>query len=157
MQAALDLNNPPAGSLPTFAEWDLAEVPIVNFPALLLTPDSENFDIEVPMMVVQKPIRITGAVAVAHQLPNMVARLLQRYLRAVYMLLRTSFEGTPVDFTTQLALPSNVGNATSAGLQAGALKDFWIEGLAYDQLRRRPEGIFAKAAVFSILAEVHET
>jgi len=157
MQQALDLVSGVPGSLPVFAEWDLAMRPVQQFPALLLTPDSENFDIEAPCYVTQKPIRITGGVVVAHQIPNMCARLLQRYMRAIYILLRASFEATPQDWTSQLELPPNVGNDTSAGLQPGALKLLWIEGLAYDELKRQKQALFAQAAVFSILAEVRET
>jgi hypothetical protein len=157
MQAALDLVSGAPGSLATFAEWDLDTVPIQQFPALLLTPDSEAFDIDSPMFVSQIPVRITGAVAVTHQVPNQLARLLQRYLRAVYIVVRTAFDATPNDFYSPLALPPGVGQENSLGLALGSLKQLWIEGLAYQQLRQHRTSGFAKAAVFSITAELRES
>jgi hypothetical protein len=157
MQAALDFISGSPGSLPSFAEYELAEMAIHQFPVLLLTPDSEVFDINMSSVVAQTPIRITGGVAVAHQKPNMVARLLQRYLRAVYLVIRTSVERTQAaDFYAPLALPPGVDKDVSAGLVEGSLKLIWIESLAYGELKRRPDSTFMRTAYFSLLAEMNE-
>jgi hypothetical protein len=156
MQPALDFVSGEPGSLPAFVEYDLADVPIKRYPALLLTPDSESFDIESPNTVCQSPVRITAGIAVAHQVPSRVARLLQRYLRAFYLVIRSAFESRPDSFYSPLALPAGVGRESSAGLQAASLKLVWVESLAYDTLRRDRKSIFSQIALVSIKAELEE-
>lgn len=155
MQSALDWVSGVPGSLPAFIEYDLERVPIKNFPTLLLTPDMESFD-EESTDIVRQSIRISGAIAVTHQVPNLLARLLQRYFRAFYAVLRTSWLRTSGDWALSLPLPAGLQNAASAGIPAGALCNLWIDSVAYDQFRQIRESVFAQALAFSIVAEMEE-
>lgn len=155
MPAALGIINPGYAS---FQEWDLAEQPVQNFPALLIVPREDEFDDQSPFTRAQT-IQIALGIAVAHQDPNAVAEMLQDYVRAVDQVITTAWQSTSSDFASQLALPAPpfAPGTTSAGVEAGAMKDVFVAAHAYDELRQRPQGLFAKAATINLRMMMHET
>lgn len=160
IQAALDDVSGVPGSLAPFAEWDLAAVPIQNFPALLIIPHDDRFDAE-SQQTLHQTIRLSIAVAVTHQDPSTCAELAQDYVRAVDEVLNSAWWLTNSDFylAGTLALPSPpfAPSATAPGLPTGTLTWLWVEGHAYDELRRIRTGLFATAATLSLVAELEET
>ncbi|HLI33413.1 MAG TPA: hypothetical protein VKW70_00090 [Terriglobia bacterium] len=156
MPSALALMNP---SYASFQEWDLAEQPVINFPALLIIPREVQFDEQQPFNRAQT-IQIALGIAVAHQDPNAVAEILQDYVRAVDQVLETSWMSTSSDFSlTTLPLPSPpfaVGTL-APGLPGGTVKEVHIIAHMYDELRQRAQGLFAKAATINLKVMLQET
>lgn len=159
MQAALDYVTGAPGSLQSFIEYDLAAVVVTNFPALLLTQDRSQQDQESPDTR-HSVVRLVAAAAVTHQQPSRAAENLHDTMLALDQVLTTAWEKTVDDFySAALPLPSPLfpPGSMSPGLAPGILKEFFIEGEAYDEVRRLSSGGFARAATMSILCELEET
>ena len=159
IQAALDFVSGVPGSYAPFAEYDLALLPVQQFPAILLTPDSVTFD-EEANSTLHQTMRLTCVIAVTHQDRNTLAEMTQDYARAVRAVLDTLWESTPGDFLlTNLPLPSPPfpNGALSPGLASGKLMKIFAEGHAFEEIRRRPQSGFAMAATMSIMVEIEET
>jgi len=155
--ALADVN--PAAKYPAFAQYDLSLLPVINFPAILLLPQSVEFDKDA-QETRHYSVRLYCSLAVRHQDPNQVAGILEDYIAAVDEVLNSAWELTPGDFyRTDLELPSPPwpAGALSPGLQAGSLMFLFSEGHAYDEMRRVSQGLFAKTATCSILCELEET
>ncbi len=158
IQAALDDVSGVAGSLKPFAQWDLAAVVLVNFPAFVITPHSVEFDAEA-LGTLKQAVPITCAVAVTHQDANTCAEFVEDYVRAVDEVLNSAWWLSPGDFyLTTLPLPSPLfaPGATSPGLTPGSLTRLFVGGHAYDELRRTRQGLFATAATVSLVCELEE-
>lgn len=142
----------------TFQEWDLAEQPVQNFPALLIIAREDEFNEQQPWTRSQT-IQIALGIAVTHQDPNAIAEILQDYVRAVDQVLTTAWQSTSSDFQlNDLPLPPPFAAATlSPGLSAGAVKEIHIVAHAYDELCQRPQGLFAKAATINLKVMMQET
>lgn len=158
IQSALDYVSGVPGSLPKFSEWDLALLPVEQFPAILVAPQTDEFDPE-SLGSLQQKIRVFVSLAVTHQNRNTLAEQVQDYVRAVDEVLNSAWWLTPTDFYASLALPSPpfATGSTTAGLPSGSLVRLFIEGHAYDEIRRVSQGPFALAATISLLCELEET
>jgi len=149
----------PAAAFKPFIEYDLALLPIEQFPALLVVPDQEGFDAESDLTRHQN-IRLLVSLAVTNQDRSLCARLCQRYVRAVDAILNSAWELTPQDFySTALALPSPpyATGAKSPGLTGGSLMRVFVEAHGYDEMRRTAQGVFAMAATLAVIVELEET
>jgi hypothetical protein len=158
IQAALDFVSGVPGSYPPFAEYDLALLPMQQFPAILLTPDTVIFD-EGANGTLHQTMRLTCVIAVTHQERNALAEVSQDYVRAVRAVLDTLWETTPGDFLlTNLPLPSPPfsSGALSPGLASGKLMKIFAEGHTFEEIRRRPQSGFAMAASMSVIVEIEE-
>lgn len=148
--------NPP---LQPFAEYDLALLPVEQFPALLIAPQTEEFDGE-SQFTRHQTLRLFVSLAVTNQDRNRLARQIQQYVRAVDAILNSAWELTVADFTsTALDLPSPpyAAGAKSPGLTAGSLMRVFVEGHGYDEMRRTAQSLFAMAATLSVIVELEET
>ena len=158
-QAALDFVSGVPGSYAPFAQYDLALVPVEQYPAILLAPDRVSFDPDAGSTLHQT-MRLTGAIAVTHQDRNALAETIQDYVRAVRAVLDTLWESTPGDFLlTNLPLPSPpfAAGALSPGLASGKLTKLFVESHTFDQIRRNPQSGFAMTASMSVVVEIEET
>jgi hypothetical protein len=159
IQAALDFVSGAPGTYAPFAEYDLALLPVQQFPALLLTPDTVAVE-EQANFTLHQSMRLTCVITVTHQDRNALAELVQDYVRAVRAVLDSLWELTPGDFLlTSLPLPSPPfpQGALSPGLANGKLTGVFAERHTFDEIRRAPQSGFAMAATMSIVAEIEET
>jgi hypothetical protein len=158
IQAALDFVSGVPGSYTPFAEYDLALLPVQQFPAILLTPDTVTFDEEAGCTLHQT-MRLTCVVALTHQDRNALAELTQDYVRAVRAVLDTLWESSPGDFLlTTLPLPSPPfpAGARSPGLASGKLMKLFTNGHTFEEIRRGAQSGFVMAATMSIIVELEE-
>jgi hypothetical protein len=158
-QAALDFVSGLPGSYAPFAQYDLAFVPVVQYPAILLAPDKVSFD-EAADDTLHLTMQLTCVVSVTHQDRNLLAEMIQDYVRAVRAVLDTLWESTPGDFLlTTLPLPSPPfpAGALSPGLASGKLTKLFVESHTFDEIRHSPQSGFAMAASLRVLVEIEET
>jgi hypothetical protein len=158
IQAALDFVSGVPGSYAPFAEYDLALLPVEQYPAILLTPDKVSFDEEADYTLHQT-MRLTCVIAVTHQDRNTLAEMTQDYVRAVRAVLDTLWESTPGDFLlTNLPLPSPPfpDGALSPGLASGKLMKIFADGHTFEEIRRTPQSGFSMAASMSVVVEIEE-
>jgi hypothetical protein len=159
IQAALDFVSGAPGSYTPFAEYDLALLPVEQFPALLLTPDSVSFEEEANGTLHQS-MRLTCAIALTHQDRNTLAEITQDYVRAVRAVLDTLWESSPGDFLlTTLPLPSPPfpAGALSPGLANGKLMKIFANSHTFEEIRRAARSGFVMAATMSIVVEIEES
>ena len=159
IQAALDFVSGVPGSYAPFAEYDLALLPLQQFPAILLTPDTVAFD-EGANGSLHQTMRLSCTIAVTHQDRNTLAEMTQDYLRAVRAVLDTLWESSPGDFLlTSLPLPSPPfpHGALSPGLASGKLMKLFADAHTYEEITRNPQSGFAMAASMSVMVEIEET
>ncbi len=159
MQAALDFVSGAPGSYAPFAEYDLALLPVQQFPAILLAPDTVTFDEEANNSLHQM-IRLSCVVALTHQDRNALTELIQDYVRAVRAVLDTLWELTPGDLLlTNLPLPSPPfpAGALSPGLASGKLLKLFTDGHSYEEIRRGAQSGFVMTATMSVNVEIDET
>jgi hypothetical protein len=159
IQAALDFVSGAPGSYAPFAEYDLALLPVQQFPAILLTPDTVTFDEEANGTLHQM-IRLTCAIAVTHQERNALAEMTQDYVRAARAVLDTLWESTPGDFMlSNLPLPSPPfpNGALSPGLASGKLTKLFADRHTFEEIRRGPQSGFVMAASMSVIVEIEES
>ncbi len=158
IQAALDFVSGAPGSYAPFAEYDLALLPVEQFPAILLTPDSVSFDEEANSTLHQS-LRLTCAIALTHQDRNTLAEMTQDYVRAVRAVLDTAWESTPGDFllnTLPLPSPPFPPGALSPGLASGKLMKLFVDSHRFEEVRRAAQSGFVMAATMSIVVEIEE-
>ena len=158
IQAALDFVSGAPGTYAPFAEYDLALLPVQQFPALLLTPDTVSVE-EQANFTLHQSMRLTCVITVTHQDRNALAELIQDYVRAARAVLDSLWELTPGDFMlTSLPLPSPPfpQGALSPGLANGKLTGLFAERHTFEEIRRAPQSGFAMAATMSIVAEIEE-
>jgi hypothetical protein len=158
IQAALDFVSGAPGSYAPFAEYDLALLPLQQFPAILLTPDTVTFD-EEANGTLKQTMRLGCVIAVTHQDRNTLAEMIQDYVRAVRAVLDTLWESAPGDFLlTNLPLPSPPfpNGALSPGLASGKLTKLFADGHAFEEIRRGSQGGFVMTATMSIVVEIEE-
>jgi hypothetical protein len=158
IQSALDFVSGAPGSYAPFAEYDLALLPLQQFPAILLTPDTVTFD-EEANGTLKQTMRLSCAIAVTHQDRNTLAEMSQDYVRAVRAVLDTLWESAPGDFLlTNLPLPSPPfpSGALSPGLASGKLTKLFADGHTFEEIRRGTQGSFVMAATMSIVVEIEE-
>jgi len=158
IQAALDFVSGEPGSYAPFAEYDLALLPVQQFPALLLTPDVVAFE-EQGNFTLHQSMRLTCVISVTHQDRNALAELIQDYVRAVRAVLDSLWELTPGDFLlTSLPLPSPPfpQGALSPGLVNGKLTRLFAERHTFEEIRRVPESGFVMTASMSVIVEIEE-
>ena len=148
-----------APPLQPFVEYDLALLPVANFPALLVAPQQESFDDE-SQQTRHQTIRLFVSLAVTNQDRNRLARAIQQYVRAVDAILNSAWELTVEDFyADDLPLPSPPypSGALSPGLPAGSLMRVFVEAHGYDEMRRIARSAFVMAATLSVVIELEET
>ncbi len=158
IQAALDFVSGSPGSYAPFAEYDLALLPVQQFPALLLTPDTVSFDQEASCALHQT-MRLSCVIALTHQDRNALAELTQDYMRALRAVLDALWELTPGDFQlTSLPLPSPPypKGILSPGLANGKLMKLFADRHTFEEIRRGAQSGFVMAATMSILVEIEE-
>jgi hypothetical protein len=158
IQAALDFVSGVPGSYTSFAEYDLALLPVQQFPAILLTPDTVSFD-EDANLALHQMMRLSCVIAVTHQDRNALAEITQDYVRAVRAVLDTLWESSPGDFLlTSLPLPSPPfpNGALSPGLANGKLMKIFVDRHTFEEIRRSAQSGFVMAATMSILVEIEE-
>ena len=90
-QAALDFVSGVPGSYAPFVEYDLALLPVQQFPAILLTPDTVAFE-EEATLTLHQTMRLSCVIALTHQDRNTLAEIAQDYVRAVRAVLDTLWE-----------------------------------------------------------------
>jgi hypothetical protein len=158
VQAALDFVSGVPGSYAPFAEYDLALLPVKQFPAILLTPDKVIFH-EEANYTLHQTMRLTCTISLTHQERNALAEMTQDYVRAVRAVFDTLWESTPGDFMlNNLPLPSPpfASGALSPGLPNGKLLKLFVEGHAFDEVRRNPQSGFTMTATMSVIVELEE-
>lgn len=158
-QAALDWASGVPGSLAPFVEYDMALMPVQQFPALLLAPEGDEFDIESPDTDKQS-VRMYCSLAVTHQDRNALAELAQDYVRAVRQILKASWLITPQDFwdaTIALPAPPFAQGDTAPGLAQGMLKDLFVSGAVYDEMKRTAQSGWMMAATVAIHCQMEES
>jgi len=158
IQAALDFVSSVPGSYAPFAEYDLALLPVQQFPALLLTPDTVAVD-ETANFTLHQTMRLTCVVTVTHQERNALAELIQDYVRAVRAVIDSLWELTPGDFllaNLPLPCPPFPRGALSPGLANGKLTRLFAESHTFQEIRQAAQSGFVMAATMSILAEIEE-
>jgi hypothetical protein len=159
LQAALDFVSGVPGSLAPFAEYDLALLPVQQFPAILLAPDTVTFDEEANHTLHQR-MRLTGVITVTHQDRNALAEMAQDYVRAVRAVLDTLWESSPGDFLlTSLPLPSPPfpSGALSPGLASGKLTKLFADRHTFGQISGGAQSGFVMTATMSVTVEIEET
>jgi hypothetical protein len=159
IRAALDFVSGVPGSYAPFAEYDLALLPLQQFPAILLTPDTVAFD-EGANGSLHQTMRLSCTIAVTHQDRNTLAETTQDYVRAVRAVLDTLWESSPGDFLlASLPLPSPPfpNGALSPGLASGKLMKIFADSHRFEEIRRGPQSGFVMAATMSIIVEIEET
>jgi hypothetical protein len=158
-QAALDWASGAPGSLQPFVEYDMALMPVQQFPALLLAPEGDSFDVGSPDTDKQT-VRMYCSLAVTHQDRNALAERVQDYVKAVREILKASWFLTAGDFySTSIAMPSPpfLSTETSPGLNPGALKDLFVSAAAYDEMRRNAQSGWMMSATMAIQCEMEES
>jgi hypothetical protein len=159
IQAALDFVSGVPGSYAPFAEYDLALLPVQQFPAILLTPDTVTFD-EGANFTLRQTMRLSCVIALTHQDRNTLAEITQDYVRAVRAVLDTLWESSPSDFLlTNLPLPSPPfpNGALSPGLASGKLMNIFADRHTFEEIRRGAQSGFVMAASMSVIVEIEET
>jgi len=159
IQAALDFVSGVPGSYAPFAEYDLALLPVQQFPAILLTPNTVAFDEEADCTLHQT-MRLSCVVALTHQDRNTLAEMTQDYVRAVRAVLDTLWESSPGDFlltTLPLPAPPFPAGARSPGLASGKLMKLFTDGHTFEEIRRGAQSSFVMAATMSVIVEIEET
>jgi len=159
IQAALDFVSGVPGSYSPFVEYDLALLPVQQFPAILLTPDTVAFDEEADFSLHQM-IRLSCVVALTHQDRNALAEITQDYVRAVRAVLDTLWESSPGDFLlTSLPLPSPPfpAGALSPGLASGKLTKIFADRHTFEEIRAGAQSGFVMTATMSVIVEIEET
>jgi hypothetical protein len=146
--------------LPSFAEFDIAKVPILQYPGIFIAAHRERFD-EESQQTLHAVVELAGAVAVTHQDRNVLAEICADYVRAVDEILRSAFERTDF-YASGLALPARPAGPfapgeTTTGLTPGVLKRLWIESHDFTEAVSAPQSLFAMAAGLSIVAELEES
>ena len=151
-----------ANVLPSFAEFDISKVPILQFPGIFIAAHREHFD-EQSQQTLHATIELAGAVAVTHQDRNVLAEICANYVRAVDAIIRSAWELTPQDFyAAGLALPARpagpfAAGETTVGLTPGILTRLWVDTHDFTEALSAPQSLFAMAAGFSVIAELEET
>ena len=159
IQAALDFVSGVPGSYAPFAEYDLALLPVQQFPAILLAPDTVALDQEANGTLHQT-MRLTCVVTVMHQDRNVLCEISQDYVRAVRAVLDTLWESTPGDFLlTNLPLPSPPfpAGALSPGLASGKLMKIFVDRHTFEEIRAGAQSGFVMAATMSVIVGIEET
>jgi len=159
IQAALDFVSGVPGSYSPFVEYDLALLPVQQFPAILLTPDTVAFDEEADFSLHQT-IGLSCVVALTHQDRNALAEITQDYVRAVRAVLDTLWESSPGDFLlTSLPLPSPPfpAGALSPGLASGKLTKIFADRHTFEEIRAGAKSGFVMTATMSVIVEIEET
>lgn len=139
--------------LDSLVSYQLAPLTIPQFPAVLVAPMQSVF-VQESVGSRQSVSRIYCAVAVAHQEAQVLAELVQDYLRA----LDAIFNTLPLsDFysTWPLTLPV-LGSITTTALAAGTVKELFVVSHNYDEIRR-VKTQFACAATLELLIDREET
>jgi len=158
IQAALDFVSGVPGSYAPFVEYDLALLPVQQFPAILLTPDRVAFDEEADFSLHQT-MRLSCVVALTHQDRNTLAEITQDYVRAVRAVLDTLWESSPGDFLlTNLPLPSPPfpNGALSPGLASGKLMKIFVDRHTFEEIRAGALSGFVMAATMGVIVEIEE-
>ena len=158
IQPALDFVSGVPGSYAPFAEYDLALLPVQQFPAVMLTPDKVTFD-EDAVNSLHQTIRLSCVVALTHQDRNMLAEMIQDYVRAVRAVLDTLWESSPGDFMlTNLPLPSPPfpSGSLSPGLTCGKLLKLFVDSHMFEEIRRGAQSGFVMTATMSVNVEIEE-
>jgi hypothetical protein len=159
IQSALNFVSGVPGSYAAFAEYDLALLPLQQFPAILLAPDTVTFD-EEANHTLHQTMRLTCAIAVTHQDRNALAEVAQDYVRAVRAVLDTLWESAPGDFLlTSLPLPSPPfpSGALSPGLASGKLTKLFADRHTFGQITGGAQSGFVMTATVSVIVEIEET
>jgi hypothetical protein len=146
--------------LPNFAEFDIAKVPILQYPGIFIAAHRERFD-EESQQTLHATVELAGAVAVTHQDRNVLAEICADYVRAVDEILRSAFECTDF-YASGLVLPARPAGPfapreTTTGLTPGILKRLWIDSHDFTEAVSAPQSLFAMAAGLSIVAELEES
>ena len=145
--------------LKEFISWQIAKADILQLPGVLIAAHDVAFDPEAEGTVYMNPARLLIAVAIGHQQRNVLVRRVQRYLRALDAILRSSFEATPVDFyLSNLALPVPPFELAekTPGLPLGSLKNLQIVGHSLTEVLGAPTEGFRMAGSLTVIAEVEE-
>jgi hypothetical protein len=159
IQAALDFVSGVPGSYASFAEYDLASLPVQQFPAILLAPNSVTFD-EAANFTLHQTMQLTCQITVTHQDRNTLAEVAQDYVRAVRAVLDTLWESTPGDFLlTTLSLPSPPfpNGALSPGLASGKLMKLFADRHTFGEISAGAQSGFVMAPSMSVVVEIEET
>jgi hypothetical protein len=153
-RAALDFVGDVAGELAGFQSYLIADTPLQQFPSLLITPMDTAFDRDAAGSL-HSVSKILVGVAVSHQDRARLAELLQDYVRAVDAIFN-SLDLADLYQAWPLALPHLGDGATTTPLDAGTVKDLFIESHSYDEIRKRGAS-FSMAAVLTLIIDREET
>lgn len=151
-RAALDFVGG-AGVLPDFVGYYVAAAPIKQFPTVLVAPMESQF---VPDAVgsLESANRFYVAVGVANQDPQVLADLVQDYIRAVDAILNT----VPLpDFYAAIPITlQHSSDTVTQALEAGSLKDLFLVSHTYNEIRQGANG-FQMTAVIEVHIHREET
>lgn len=152
-RAALDYVGGTDNPLPSIVNYQVAFSPLNQFPALLIAPLDSTFTWEA-VGTRQSANRIFVAIACAHQDTQALGELVQDYVRALDLLLMS----LPLsDFYTSLPinLPMLAGQLVTTPLLAGTVKELFVLGHGYDDIRRARTG-FTQAATLEVRIDREE-
>jgi len=159
IQAALDDVSGTPGVYAPFVEYDLAFLPVQQFPALLLAPERIEFDRDANDVIHAKAY-VEVRVGVTHQDRNTLVQILEDYVRAVDEVLQSAFFLTGTDFastTIPLPTPPFPAGSLSPGLPGGVPCDLFIESHGYEDMPRPAKSAFAMSAKLSVMVEMEES
>jgi len=139
----------------TFKEFDLALVPIVNWPAILVIPAVSEFDPEA-MLTRKQWMNFRVVLSVTHQDRNRLTLLAMRYVKAVHWLLDAI---SPGDWHAQLPLPASPfgeGAVASIDRSVTNVQRLFVVAHEWGVALRAASGIFAVAVDLPVRIEVEE-
>lgn len=154
-RAALDFVGG-VGVLPALVGYYIAALPIQQFPAVLVAPMESQFAGEA-VGTLESVSRFYIAVGVFNQDAEVLAELVQDYVRALDAILNTLQANTLPDFYSPLPLTlKTLGTITTDPLEAGSLKDLMVVSHTYNEIRRNTQG-FQMTAVLEVHIHREET
>ena len=175
MQTALNavtgVTYPAAGSLQTFAEYNLAILPPENPPSLIVTPPARLLIDENSQQTERSRGQVDFLISIANQDRNILAQWVQRYLRALSYVLDT--EGAPstpnaggtgagADFKNMfsalpISLPFMPTVTTTTPLEPGSLTYMRVVGHNLGGLYSGKFNGFLQTASLSVKIDLEET
>lgn len=154
-RAALDF----VGGLPDIQNFQLSASPTTQFPSLLLVPSRIEFDRE-SVGSLKSTTQLFCSIAVSHQDSDVLAEMIQDYVRALDALFNTLplsdfYQTWPLSLRILGNINSTQPPTPTVPLQVGSVKDLYVVSHDYDYIRRTKTG-FAVEGILQMLIDREE-
>ena len=150
--------------LPSIASYQTSPTATQQYPVALLAPIEDVFDAEAQAGSLHYSSFLRCEIAVSNQDSRIMARLLQRYIRALDAVFHSLADsngslGFAASFYTSLPLdlPELGGTVNTTPLAAGTVKELWVGRHELSEIQRLPAGGFWKAGVIELRVDREET